>query len=122
MMNYDSLYSYFITFVPQYRTWLERKCMECHAEESDGMHIMFGMVVVPFVIELLHACDTETLKKVFAFFEDMALTSDKEIQEVLEFTVLEGLISAGEGILLQCKTYMGPETMESCISVEQYIG
>lgn len=37
------------------------------AEPSDGMHVMFGMVVMSFIMELLEKGKAEKLEKAFGF-------------------------------------------------------
>ena len=94
---------------------------EVSAEPSDGMHIMFGMVIVPYVMELMASCNDFKLKLCFRFFEQMANEEDAMISEVLEFTVLENLISNGRETLNKCKAYMGKKTLECCSMVEKYM-
>lgn len=120
-MKYDTLYDEFLKLFPDDRDWLHEKASELSAEPSDGMHIMFGMVVVPFVVELLEREDERKLKIAFDFFEKMAKAENPMISEVLEFTILEDIISRGKAILDKCKGYMKQKTLDSCIVVEKYM-
>lgn len=120
-MKYDTLYDEFIKCFPDDLPRLQ-EIAECAAvERSDGMHIMFGMVVMPFVIELVESGNEPKLKLAFKFFERMAEADDIRISEVLEFTVLETFISRGKFTLKKCKTYMGKKTLECCLAVERYM-
>lgn len=84
------------------------------------MHIFFGFVVVPFLQHLFDEHNNEAVKTAFGFFEKMAISGDTEIGEVLEFTVLENIISSGNAYLSKCKQYMGSETLLCCAEIEKY--
>jgi len=76
--------------------------------DDDGMHVLFGMVVTPFVIHFIESEDLFGIAKAFDFFEKMDLSGTSDICEVLEFSVLENLISSS--VFPKCKEYMLPET------------
>ncbi|MCQ2510084.1 MAG: hypothetical protein MJ116_06435 [Lachnospiraceae bacterium] len=120
-MKYESLYDEFIQCFPDDQFRLKELAEGAAAEPSDGMHIMFGMVVVPFLMELLNSCKETKLKAAFEYFEKMAEAGDPMVSEVLEFTVLEDIISRGKSTLDKCKSYMGQKTIESCVAVEKYM-
>ena len=120
-MRYENLYDDFIDLFPDDCHEIQKIAEAASAETSDGMHIMFGKVVVPFLLELLNGNKDSKLKVAFSFFEKMAMTNETEISEVLEFTVLEDLVSGGKGVLEKCKPYMGKRTLESCAHVEKYL-
>ena len=120
-MKYATLYDKFFSRFPYDAEELKKKAEEASAEPSDGMHVMFGMVVVPFVMELLERGDERKLAVAFDFFEEMAEAENTMISEVLEFTILEDIISRGKVILSQCKRYMKHKTLENCFTVEKYM-
>ncbi len=120
-MKYDTLYDEFTQCFSEDLPRFQEIAECAAAERSDGMHVMFGMVVVPFVIEQLEKCNEPKLKRAFDFFERMAEDNNTMISEVLEFTVLEDLISRGDSTLEKCKTYMGQKTRERCSIVEKYM-
>ena len=82
------------------------------------MHIMFGMVVVPFIVDLVKKDENDKLEKAFSFFEDMINDKNNLVSEVVEFTILEDLLSSGQDVLDKCKVYMGNETLDSCVKLE----
>ncbi|MDO4179485.1 MAG: hypothetical protein Q4D21_09930 [Phascolarctobacterium sp.] len=92
-----------------------------HIDTKDGMHVIFGMVVVPYLVHLLDLGDKDKLKRAFEYFEKMASSGDILICEVLEFTILEDLISRGAKNLELAKKFMQHETLESCLKVEKYM-
>ena len=119
-MQYEKLYDEFKNLFPEDIDRLDELAKTQSAEPTDGMHIMFGMVVVPFLIELLSENESEKLKVAFEFLEKMAKSKDTLIAEVLEFSVLEDFISQDKKVLNMLKGYMGPETLESCVSLEKF--
>ena len=69
-MVYNKLYSEFVDLFPQDMEWFKAECEEKSADEDDGMHVLFGMVVVPFILEVaIHS--PEKLKLAFDFIEKM---------------------------------------------------
>lgn len=121
MMNYDNLYSAFKALFPECEGILDSLAKAANADENDGMHIMFSFVVVPFVIELFKKGDNERLSRAFDYFEKMASSDLADVTEVLEFTVIENLMSNGKGIYNKAKTFMGNNMMECCKRVEQFL-
>ena len=120
-MKYESLYADFVSLFPEDKDVIqqfEKKNTVFPAE--DGMHILFGFVVVPFVSELIKTDDDDKIRRSFNFFEDMALSESEDIGEVLDFTILEDFISRGNDFLEKCKSYMGQRTLEDCKSVEEW--
>ena len=91
-MNYNDLYREFISLFPEDKLFFDERSKETAAKEADGMHIMFGLVVVPFVKRIAKESQ-EKAKKAFEFFEKMEKSGNSDIAEVLEFTVLENLIN-----------------------------
>ena len=119
-MQYEKLYDEFKNLFPEDIGELDKLAKVADAETDDGMHIMFGMVVVPFVLDLLKRGENEKLQTAFTFFEKMAKSDDSLISEVLEFSVLEDFISRGEVVLDSLKSYMGSVTRKSCANLEKF--
>ena len=76
-------------------------------DETDGIHIVFGMVVVPYILYNVQSKNTSEIKRLFSFIENMAMCEDKKINE-------------GHDTLNQCKRYMGMNTLKHCEKVEKY--
>ena len=120
-MTYETLYDEFVQLFPDDRYIVKQMAEDASAEPSDGMHIMFGMVIVPFLMYLLAQGNKQKIAIAFDFFEKMAKSEDSMISEVLEFSVLEDIISRGKDILEQFKPYMKKKTLERCREVEKYM-
>lgn len=90
--------------------------------EGDEMpHVAYGLVVMPFIYELLRNNDEARLVKSFGFFEDMAKASDDRIQDLLQFTILENLCTESKEIYEASKKYIGPETKAFVNQVATYM-
>ena len=120
-MNYNNLYADFNSLFPECTDELKALANAADAEETDGMHIMFSFVVIPFVLELLKNDDTDKLTRAFGYFEKMASSDPSDVTEGLEFTVIENLMSNGQAIYDKSKTYMGENMLECCKRAEQYL-
>ena len=89
-------------------------------DETDGIHIVFGMVIVPYILHIVQNNKMYEINKVFSFLENMAMCEDVKIKEVLDFTVLEQLADEGHDTLGRCKQYMKKNTLKHCEEIEKY--
>ena len=119
-MKYDELYKTFKEEIPEGSSFFEVKEKENLIDETDGIHIVFGMVIVPYILNIVQNNKMLEINKVFLFLENMAICEDIKIKEVLDFTVLEQLVDEGQDILEQCKQYMKKNTLKHCEEVEKY--
>ena len=118
-MKYDELYKKFISEFPDDEPAINAIAAENAVDNEDGMHIAFGMVVLPFLSRLVEDNQTAKIEKAFAFFEKMASSDDHLISEVLEFTVIEGIIALGKDFVSKCISYMKPHTYDSFKAISQ---
>ena len=119
-MKYDELYKTFKEEFPEGSSFFEVKEKENLIDETDGIHVVFGMVIVPYILNIVQNNKMLEINKVFLFLENMAICEDIKIKEVLDFTVLEQLVDEGQDILEQCKQYMKKNTLKHCEEVEKY--
>lgn len=119
-MNYDNLYKEFKTIIHESIDFCNNKEYENHLDETDGIHIFFGMVIVPYFLYLIDNKEVEIIKKVSDFMEKMANCEEVKVQEVLNFTILEQLADEGHDRLEQFKKYMQKSTLQHCHFVEKY--
>ena len=119
-MIYDELYKTFKEEIPEGYSFFKVKEKENLIDETDGIHIVFGMVIVPYILHIVRNNKMLEINKVFSFLENMAICEDVKIKEVLDFTVLEQLTDVGHDILGQCKQYMNKNTLKHCEEVEKY--
>lgn len=120
-MNYNNLYADFSALFPECTEELNALANAADAEETDGMHIMFSFVVIPFILDLLNNDESNKLKRAFEYFERMASSDSADVTEVLEFTVIENLMSNGQTVYDKAKQYMGTNMIECCKRAEQFL-
>ena len=119
-MKYDELYQAFKDEIPEGFSFYENKEKDNMIDEADGGHIVFGMVVVPYILYIVRNKKMYEISKTFAFLEKMAMCEDIKVNEVLDFTVLEQLVDEGHDALGQCKCYMEKNTLKHCEEIEKY--
>ena len=119
-MQYDELYEAFKKEIPEGVSFLKIKEKENMIDETDGIHIAFGMAVVPYILYIVQNKKMLEINKVFLFLENMAMCEDIKVNEVLDFTVLEKLADEGHDTLELCKQYMEKNTLKHCEEVEKY--
>lgn len=119
-MIYDNLYKEFKKDIPEGIEFYEIKEKENLIDETDGMHIAFGMVVVPYIVYAIQNRKTSIIRKLFLFLENMAICDDVKVKEVLDFTILEQMIDGDDETFAQSKQYMGDQTLQHCEEVEKY--
>ena len=87
-------------------------------EHEDGMHIMFGLVVVPYIRKIVGENPAKT-KKAFDFLEEMELDDNPDIGNVAEVSVLEALMN-DEGGMKKYMGYIGPESLKAARYMSQF--
>ncbi|HBZ53293.1 MAG TPA: hypothetical protein DEO82_05915 [Eubacterium sp.] len=118
-MTYENLYTEFISLFPEDIEYFKKKEEETGADIQDGIHVVFGMVVVPYVIMIVQEAPDKAMKA-FEFFEKMEKSGDSRIAEVVEFTVLENLLSEEKGVISQCAGFFGEETRKAADDVGKW--
>lgn len=110
--EYNSMFEWFVDLFPDDKEWFDYKCEETQALPEDGMHTVFGIVIVPYILKVaIH--DKKKIKIAFDFIERMEYFDDVNISEVIEFSVLENFWGLESDILSKCVSYMGTETKEA---------
>ena len=120
-MHYEMLYQDFQNNIPDCRSFCYNKEKDNLIDSDSGIHTIFGMVIVPYIMKKIREKDDITVKKIFAFMENMAICKDVRVREVLDFTILEQLIDDGDNRLDHIKKYMGANTLENCEEIEKYL-
>ena len=119
-MKYDELYHSFKRTFPEDQAFFEKMERENLIDETVGMHPIFGLVVVPYIMRNLCEKNIANVEKIFSFLEEMTVCEDADVAGVLDFTVLEHLVDEGHAFITECKRYMGKNTLEHCEEVEKY--
>lgn len=120
-MTYETIYKDFLSLFIEDIILITSMEKAVLVDQDDGRHVQFGMVVVPYIIYLVNNKENCKLSKIFGFIEDMLDTNDVMVCEVVEYTILENLLSENKKILDYCKKFMKTRTIQSCYEVEKYI-
>lgn len=120
-MNYSEMFNEFKKYVDVSENDLSKYINENNIDEQDGMHVWFEFVVTPFLLDAIKNNKTNEITKSFEFIELCLNSKDKEITEVIEFSLLEGIVAdIGININVLGK-YLGNETKKSIVSIKKYI-
>lgn len=99
-----------------------KKELEWWNGQIPGLHIVFGNIFNPYIIELLKSNENDKkLKIIFNFLEELASSNDPEIKNVLTVTILEQL-GDDPKILQTAQTYMKSKTRILSDGIEKYLG
>jgi len=90
-MNYDAVNEHLMTRFPEL-TLLFKEQINLWGEENILPHCFYGDTLNYYVTELLRKnSDSQQIKKVFQFYEEMASSDDVEVRNLLQVTLLEYL-------------------------------
>lgn len=118
-MNYDELYIKFTNMFPDDKEVFDKLSEQYDADINDGMHIVFGMIIVPYLKTIVLSNEVKA-KRAFDFIEEMEISGDSMIAEVVECTIIEGLIGSEEEIINKCLNLMGSETKAAYYDVAKW--
>ncbi|MFD1738096.1 hypothetical protein ACFSCX_16295 [Bacillus salitolerans] len=119
-MEYDTLVIEMLKAFPELRELYEEELEDWDGEDP-GPHNIFGEIFNPYLIRQLKEDKNEKLKLIFKFLEEMAISQNEFVQEVLVCTVLEYL---GDDKLLLCRAhdYMEYNTKKLSDEIERGLG
>jgi len=81
-------------------------------DKPPGIYLVFGFVVFPYLISLFDARQDEKLiRRLFAFFEDLASSKDRNVLDLLYLELIHKLLYAPDH-LRKAWPYMGEKTKD----------
>ena len=80
-MKYDYLYKAFKEEILEGFYFWEVKGKENMIDDTDGMHVAFGMVIVPYILHIVQNKKRSEINKVFSFLENMAICEDTKVMK-----------------------------------------
>ena len=108
-LTYDNLVEQLIATVPE--------ILPAYREDKEWMgddslpHIVFSFDLNPYIRALLESHDAgASLRRIFRFLEEMAVSQDEHVQEVLAQSVLEHFSGNVPDLLPKARVYMGDAT------------
>ncbi len=118
-MKYEQLYDDFIAMFPEDNDFFRKLEEETGADKGDGMHVVFGMIVVPYIQKVVLE-SPDKAKRVFDFLEEMEKSGNPEIAEVAEFSVLEKLLTEDKTMVEKYAEFFGEETKTAAAAVGKW--
>ena len=118
-MIYKELYDEFITLFPEDKDYFRCKEEETGAEREDGMHVMFGLIICPYILKIV-AEDSQKTQKAFDFIEKMVTDQDSMIGNVAEVSVLENIMTDENGGMKKFERFLGKESMNAVKHLSHY--
>lgn len=118
-MKYNELYNSFVSLFPEDIGVFKE--LETNADvnnEEDGIYIMYGLVVVPYIRRIITE-DPDKAKKAFDFFETMKKDEDAEVGNVVDVSVLEDLITENGGFG-KYLPYVGEQALKAARYISQF--
>lgn len=119
-MKYENIVRFFLTEVPESSDYYNKHKSAKLIDDNTGVHVVFGMIILPFILESCDKADYVTIDIIFAFLEKMSQCEDVRVVEVLDFTILEGFADEGKERLNRIKKYMWENTLQHCEDIEKY--
>lgn len=122
-MKFETIYTDFKKlFLEEEKEFSKLESELLIGDDGDELsYVSFGIIIMPFIYRWLQIKDDAKLKKAFAFFEEMAKDPDEEIQNLLQFTILEDLTTESEEIYKEAQKYIGSETKTFVNQVAAYM-
>jgi hypothetical protein len=103
----------FFALAPEYRFTLQR-----WRGEAPGAHIIYGDILLPYLLSRVRLGDVHTLKRIFDFLETLAQSVDVRVLGVVAFSVCEPLLR-DVGALRITRRCMGPATLRILEELEE---
>jgi len=90
--------------------------------DEPGPHVLYGDVLVPYLTALLKSRGSDVaLARIFRLLEELALSGEQDIRDVLGASVLEGL-NGERDARDAARDYMGPGTKRLAEEIERAWG
>lgn len=118
-MKYEEMFNEYKKYVGISDEDIAKYIDENNIDENDGMHIWFEFVVTPIVLDAIKNNNSNLIAKSFEFVENVLKTDDRDITEVIEFSLLEGIISELGEKINEIDLYFGPETSKSIGAIKK---
>lgn len=121
MLTSNNIIESFLETIPEMKDTYKDE-IEWWEGEFPGLHNIFGDVLNPFLLEHLKMEENRVLlQRIFDFLEEMATSTDNDIDNVLVVTILARI---GDDIecLKKAVKYMGSNTLKKSYQFEKDLG
>jgi endonuclease IV len=120
-MVYNEMFNEFKKYVGINDNELSNYISENNIDNSDGMHIWFEFVITPYLINIIKNNNVNKIIKSFEFVEQCLKIKNTDITEVIEFSLLEGVVAEIGLKINELYIYFGEETIKSIDCIKKYI-
>ena len=121
-MKIATIFNQFIKRFPELNDTINKSLKTHLVDDKDGIYVIWGLGIMPSVLELLKRPNNERiLKNIFNFFEEMAISEDEEVRELLMYSTLETL-DDDKVILKEALIYMGDKTKKLLDGIQNFLG
>ena len=118
-MKYEEMFNEYKKYVGISDEDIAKYIDENNIDENDGIHIWFEFVVTPIVLDAIKNNNSNLIAKSFEFVENVLKTDDRDITEVIEFSLLEGIVSELGEKINEIDLYFGAETSKSIGAIKK---
>lgn len=119
MLTYDNLIQEAQNDLPMFKAKYDQLIEDDVIDIKSGVHIVFGYVFTPILIQAIKNDDKELARIMFSFLEQMASSKDNLVVEVCDQSVLEALNDGFDDIILM--EYMGANTQSGFKAIKQFM-
>jgi hypothetical protein len=121
-ITFENMSEKLVEAIPELRPAYEKE-LEWWKGQDAGAHNIYSEVLNLYLLSSLKSksrsqVEDATIKRVFAFLEELSNHNDPHVQEVVGATVLERLY--GAGLLEEARRYMGPATLQMSREIEEW--
>ena len=120
-MKYEELYKNFIDDVPIAKEFCDNKKKEEGLDDTDGMHVVFYLVVYPFIEKVMQNGEEVAIKQVFDFVEKIETSGNTLACEVMEQSIMEYLLAEHRDLVNKYHYLYGEETKKALYDVNRYV-
>ncbi len=120
-MKYEEMFNEYIKYIGVSENNFKKYIIENKLDDTDGTNIYFDLVVTPYLIDQIKCNNNELIIKSFDFIEVSLNDNNRDIVSLVEFSLLEGLISEIGEKINEFKGYFGDKTKKSIDSIKKYI-
>lgn len=119
MLKYENLLPVALDVIPEFKAEYRKYMDSDEIDEETGNHIVFSYAFVPVLTKAIREGNHDLVTRMLSFVEQMALSNDKLVGEVCDFTILEELNDAIDDAILI--PLLGKTTREDFFLMKQYM-
>lgn len=120
-MVYSEMYNEFKRNVPEAAVFLRETERKFNLDETDGMHVLFGFAVRPYIMNALSEGHKDAIEKVADFLEKAASDEDERVGTVIEQSVIVNALAENPRLIWNNEKAWKQETKRMIRTAERYL-